>query len=135
MLRPINSLDIPIINEWISIDPDHSAKGMTADFFRQPDTVVFAIDDEDGPIMYFRLDPINADVVQLHTQFNERARARTAIALVRNFPEVRDRIRQSGAKYMVFDSMSPSLVRFCKRRFGFAFIPDANQYYLDIQGK
>lgn len=132
MLRAINDLDIPIITEWIAKDPDHSAKGMTADFFRQPDTISFAIDDDQGPIMYVRLDPLDADIVRLHIQFNETERRRTALALMRYFPEVRSRIADAKAKYIVFDSESARLVSFCMERFGFVHSPDSNLYFLDI---
>lgn len=105
---------------------------MTAEFFRQPDTIALAIEDDAGPIMFIRIDPVDANIVRLHIQFDETARRRTALALMREFPQMRYLISQSNAKYIIFDSVSQSLIKFCERRFGFVHLPDSNDYFLDI---
>jgi hypothetical protein len=131
LLRTVNNLDLPTLTNWIARDADHSARGVTADFFQQP--ISFAIDDDKGPIMYVRLEPMDSEIIRLHIQFDEGERRRTAVALARHFPQVRDLIAQSGCRYIVFDSVSETLVRFCQKHFGFINLPDTSDYFLDIK--
>jgi hypothetical protein len=134
MLRAITEVDRPIISEWISRDPEHSAKGMTEEFFRQPDSINFAADDKRGPVMYIRVEPLDAEIVRLHIQFNDGEHRRTALTLARGFPIVRDLVRKSGIRYIVFDSVSEPLIQFCQKHFGFVHIPDSNDYFIDLKG-
>lgn len=130
MLRNILASDTPIIDEWITLDPAHSARGMTAKFFHQPDSLSFAIEDARGPVMFVRIDPLDACSVRMHIQFDERERRRTVLALARAFPDVRERLHDSGTRYVFFDSVSEPLIRFCEKRFGFVRLADSDTYYL-----
>jgi hypothetical protein len=107
---------------------------MTEAFFRQPDSLNLAVEDKVGPVMYLRIEPLDAEIVRLHIQFAPQEPRRTAMALAREFPAVRERIRGTGMKYLVFDSVSEPLIRFCQKHFGFVRIADTNDYLLDLQG-
>jgi hypothetical protein len=138
MLRPITDLDRAIIDEWIARDPEHSARMMTEAFFRQPDSVNFACDDKFGPVMYFRLEPVDAEITRVHTQFSSSSKPgnqrRTAVTLARAFVVITDLARKAGVHYLVFESTAPRLIAFCTKRFGFVHIADSNDYLLDLQG-
>jgi|HubBroStandDraft_1064217.scaffolds.fasta_scaffold130880_1 hypothetical protein len=93
----------------------------------------FAVEDKTGPIMFVRVEPLDAEIVRLYTQFAEDEPRRTAVALARDFPTVRDLIRKSGVRYLVFNSVSPTLIAFFTKRFGFVHLPDSNDYFLDLK--
>lgn len=133
MLRPLLDSDKPIIKEWISRDPHHSREGMAEEFFYRPDGFAFASDDARGPVMYFKLDPLDAETVRMHIQFDELERRRNAVSLVHEFPAVRAAIMAANLRYLVFDSVSESLIRFCQKRFGFVHIADTNDYFIDLK--
>lgn len=133
MLRAITAADVPFIDEWIALDMEHSANGMTAGFFfHDTDSVALAIEDKAGPIMYVRIKPLDGDIVRLDIQFDARQRRRTAVALAREFPVVCERMRDSGTKYAVFASVSEPLILFCEKRFGFVRVADSDDYLLTL---
>lgn len=127
--RKITESDKPTISKWISRDPDHSKKKMTAEFFFVPETLPFAIEDETGVVMFVRIDLHGAAAV-MHIQFDEGERRRTAIALIKSFPIVRDSAKSVGARAIIFDSVSPSLIAFCKKRLGFQALPNVPDHYI-----
>lgn len=133
MLRPLLKSDKAIIDEWIARDADHSAKHMTEEFFREQNSLAFAIDDNRGPVMYVRINPMPGEVARLHIQFDEGQHRRTAVALAREFPAVRARIEKANLRYILFDSASEPLVRFCQKHFHFIRIADSNFYILDLR--
>ncbi|MGA7766029.1 MAG: hypothetical protein WCA27_07355 [Candidatus Sulfotelmatobacter sp.] len=135
MLRPISDSDKPIIAEWISKDADHLAKELNEEFFYRPDGFSFAIADERGPVMYIKIEPCDAEIVRFHIQFDERERGRrrTVLALMRDIPTVLDLVKKSNIRYIVFDSVSETLIRFCQKHFGFVHIADSNDYQLDLK--
>lgn len=137
MLRPIFDSDKLVIADWISRDPDHAAQGSTEAFFYQPDGLSLAIQDNRGPIMYIKIEPTSPEVARFHIQFDERERARrrTVIALMRDIPTVLDLIKKSNIKYIIFDSVSEPLIRFCQKRFGFVRVADSNNYSLDLSSR
>jgi hypothetical protein len=131
VLRPIQDSDTTVIDEWIARDAEHSAKDMTAAFFRQADTISLAIDDDKGPIMYVRIDPLDAETVRLHIQFDSTQQRRTAVALAHEFPTVRALLFMGKVKRIIFESVSERLIQFCEKRFGFTRVVDSNDYVLD----
>ncbi len=109
------------------------AQGMNEEFFFRPDGFSFAGDDVKGPIMYFKLEPIDADTVRMHIQFDNREHRRNAVGLIKGFPAVAAAIRGANLRYLIFDSVSEPLIRFCQKRFGFVRIADTDDYLLDLK--
>jgi len=132
-IRPVTEQDKPEIDEWISRDPDHSAKDMTSDYFDALES--FCIEDEDGPIMYVGIEwpqwPDRA-LARLHIQFNEGQQTRTGTALLRAFPIVKEVLRLLGCSQIIFESVSRPLIAFTKRRFGFRRVPGTDDYITGI---
>ena len=127
MIRPIVPFDRPIIDEWISRDPDHSAKGMTAQFFIDDALSGFAVTSQDETVMFVRVD-FQGNTAKMHIQFDEGKPLRTARALIDNFPYVVKMLEAVGAHDLIFDSMSPKLTHFCVKYLGFSRVGDTNDY-------
>ena len=116
--RPTTKDDAPLIGTWILADEDHRDK-MDATFFTTPDdrSTVYAVEDEEGPVIFVRQE-IDGMATRLHTQFPPDSRKRVAKALLQGYPAVAADAKQRGFKAVVFDSVSPALIRFMLR-FGF----------------
>jgi len=130
VFRPLHDSDHSILNQWIALDPDHSAKGMTSEFFFRPGGLSFAIEDSKGPTMFLRLEPELPISARIHIQFLADNESRTARSLHKAFPTVRGQIEKAGLKRMVFESISPKLSEFCKRCFGFTEVPGTTDFEL-----
>lgn len=121
--------DKEVLLNWIALDPEHSAKGMTPDFFFKDDTLPMVIGDLCGPGLYVRLDSEPPDSVRLHVQFGPD-KVRSGKSLLRAWPTFRAHVEASGVKRMVFESLSPQLVGFCRRCFGFTSVPGTDDFEL-----
>lgn len=128
MVRQTTEADRAEIQAWIDRDPDH--KGMSADFFikAEPGTECMTWEDEEGPILYFRI----GRALRVDMQFDGAQRDRTVRALSQGFPWLTDNAAKAGFFQMIFSSLSKSLIGFCKRRFGFQESP--NELICYIQG-
>lgn len=117
--RPITEADIPEIGTWILAEPDH-AERMDASFYtqRRDGSVSFAIDDEQGTVMYVRQDAEPDFRLRLHTDFPPNSKQRVAQALAEAYPLVAEDAKLRGFKEIIFDSASVPLTRFMTR-FGF----------------
>lgn len=128
MFRKVRAEDFPQIDYWISLDSDHIKKGMTHEFFTV--NVCFVVEDELGPVMYIRLDPELPISMRVHIQFEAGNESRTARAFIKGFPKVQEEIYKTGARRMVFDSVSPKLTAFCERMFGYTRVGETDDYEL-----
>lgn len=116
-VRPVNPADKSVLAAWIANDPVHAGV-MTPDFFMDDkDAQCLVFEDASGPAMYIRLDPASPTKVRAYVQFPDSRH--NAISLTRAFQIVKDTLKKAGFNQLVFDSVSPSLIRFCKRRLGF----------------
>jgi hypothetical protein len=115
--KPVEA-DKPIIANWILSDSEHSEKGMTPEFFFQEHTIGMVIGDLSGPGLYIRMDSEPPSSVRLHIQFSDNE-VRSGKTLLKAWPEFRTRVAAAGVKRIVFESVSPRLIGFCKRCFGF----------------
>lgn len=144
-VRRIEERDRARIEEFISRDPDHIARAMTADFFFehasspvlvsrpgwvQVGALALCFEDSVGVVFYVRLDietisgPAGTEQsVRIHIQFDSAQPLRTARVLDQGFEVVRDRCRVAGAPRLVFDSIDGRLRDFCMKRFGFQPVP------------
>jgi hypothetical protein len=132
-IRQLTDFDKPTLEAWISRDPDHTARKLTAEFFFTPMTLSMMFEDDKGPVFAVRLDPEMNGSVRIHIQFDSGQMVRTARMLKQGFPIVRDRVQQSSARRMVFDSVAESLVDFCKYRFGFSEVEGTQDLELVLQ--
>jgi len=140
-IRRLTEDDKPILKSMIAWDMDHTAKALQPEFF-YAHGLCLCFEDEDGPVFYVRLDcetsvnhPItqSPDTVRVHIQFDERIPLRTLRTLKQGFEVVKDRCRVAGARRMVFDSLSPHLRTFCRRRFGFRDVPGTADLELELE--
>ncbi|MCU1305177.1 MAG: hypothetical protein JWQ87_5461 [Candidatus Sulfotelmatobacter sp.] len=131
--KTAESLDRDILYDWIAADPEHSAKGMTPDFFYAPDIFAVALDNGTTPGLYVRLDPETAGTVRLHIQFGTNRRV-SAITMVKAWPTFLQTVKAAGkVSRLIFESVSPPLIAFCKRRFGFTQVGTTNDYELLLE--
>jgi hypothetical protein len=120
--------DRPIIEQWIALDPEHSANKMTSDFFFVDTTMSLVIGDDRGPGIFVRVDPEAPDSVRLHIQFGNNE-VRSMKMLLRAWVPFKQGVWNSGVRRMVFESHSKLLIGFCKRVFGFERVPGKDHDY------
>lgn len=120
------------LEEWIAGDDDHRRKHLNPDFFYAPNTLGLCFEDSWGPVFYVRMDPEAGSLVRVHIQFESGQTLRTARTLAMGFAVFLDRVRQTSAKKLVFDSVSGRLRSFCINRFGFHVIPGSDDLELEI---
>jgi hypothetical protein len=119
-----------VLIEWIAADPEHSAKGMTPDFFFTDTRLSLVLGGELGAGLFVRLDPEENGTIRLHIQFSPD-HLTSAKTLLRGWPMFLDRIKASGkVSRLIFQSVSPMLIGFCKRCFGFSQVPGSDDYEL-----
>jgi len=123
-LRPLSSEDYPVIDEWISRDPDHSSKGWTSANFNG--LVAFVVEDEVGVIMFLGVE--GGPLARMYIQFDTGQERRTALALNECSPKIKEGLKNAGCTQLVFESVSRPLIAFCKRRLGFTRVLDSNDY-------
>ena len=127
--RRINESDRPTITDWIAADPYHSVQGMDADFFFVPDKLALAL--ENGcPGLYLRIDEEDQGTVRLHIQFGPDSYT-SGQTMLQGWPTFLEIIKSVGTiRRMVFESVSPRLILFCHKRFGFNRVAGTNDYEL-----
>jgi len=118
--RLIEESDRELLQKFINDDPIHSASGTTPDFFMENDCATIVYEDETGPIFFIK----STKALVIDIQFLEKASLRTAKALKEGYPMFKQCAKQSGYKWLIFDSIAPKLVSFCKKLFGATEFPD-----------
>lgn len=92
---------------------------MTADFFLLPGThSLYAIEDEEGTVMYVRQEPEAEAKCRMYIQFGPDVK-RMMKVFREAFPVVLNDAKLRGFKAFVFDSHSPALVRWLMMEFCF----------------
>jgi hypothetical protein len=132
VFRRIRQDDAPVIDSWIEVDEDHKQKGMTSAFFFEQGRIALAIEDEQGPTMFIRLDA-EPPTMRLHIEFSQ-SRKRVARSLLKNYPTFSEQIKKTGAEKLVFDTVNPDLARFCERAFGFVHVEGTNDWEISLKG-
>lgn len=118
---------------WIMADPEHHEKGVTPDFFFSPDAVQMVIGDMYGPGLFVRIDSEPPDSVRLHIQFSTD-QVKSAKSMLRAWPTFAERIAATKiVKRIVFESVTPRLIGFCCRAFGFRRVGESNDYELKLE--
>lgn len=118
--------DLPKLNEWVAADPDH-ASNITGEFFLlKPDekgVQCIEVQDDAGTIFYLKF----TNAVLIDAEFppnaDKETRARVRKGLEEAFGYFHNTLKKLGYHAMLFDSVSPSLVRFFKK-LGFKRLTD-----------
>ncbi len=134
LIRKLLPDDRVILSRMIAADAEHTARGMTADFFHvpPPNRISLCFEDDDGPVFYVRLDCESPTSIRIHMQFDEATPLRTARLLVQGFEVVKAKCQEAGAEHMVFDSLNARLREFCMRRFGFTPVSGTADLELEL---
>ena len=117
-LRPVEESDRPLLEEFIKHDPFH-VNGDADFFFEHPDLTV-AAEDENGVVMFIRLEKI----IRGHIQFGtDRDRIRESL------PEILGmlitHVKSGGYVEAICESVSTSLIKFLEK---FGFHKAENEY-------
>jgi hypothetical protein len=124
-LSPSTEQDIERLTAWIKSDPYHKdclnpiwwLTGVEGSLLS------FRLDDDHGPLCYVRLDQdILTGLIRLHTQFAPRqdvSKLRLVRGMLKCVPIVEKFSREQKASGIVFQSTSPLLIDFMKKKFEF----------------
>lgn len=129
--------DVPQLTEWIAHDPYHFHQGQPEWWLTgmEGSLLAFLLTDERGPLTFVRLDR-EGEHVRIHTQFAPRAeisQRRLVAGMIQCLDALVMRATVEGFKGMIFNSISPSLISFMGKRFGFKSIGN-DDYRLDFEG-
>lgn len=121
--------------EWIRADPFHQGSNCE-EWATQEDNLIVAcwVYDDKGPVMFLRADA-EGDKVRLHIQFApavDVSQMRQVKAILNGWPRFLDTVTVPGVKGIVFQSISPSLIKFMKRM-GFEDSQNENEYVLAVR--
>ena len=115
--------DLPVLNEWVAADLDHAPKCEGSFFVLKPDekgVQCIRVEDDQGIVFYLKL----TNALLVDTQFPPNVdKERTKAALTEAFQFFSAASKNMGYHAMLFDSVSPSLIRFFQR-FGFKRLTD-----------
>ena len=124
-LTPSTEKDIERLSKWIESDPYH--KDYLDPYWwvtgAEGSLLSFCLEDSTGPLCYFRLDQKRADgFIRLHIQFAPReevTKIRLVKGLLKCIPIMQQFCRAQNGSGIIFQSVSPLLIDFGKRKFGF----------------
>jgi len=112
--RMIDQKDSSLLEKSLMNDEYH--QGTTPDFFFAPGSVCNVWEDEKGPVLFVR----GTKALRLDVQYvdNKDVR-RNALVMMYGFDNFVEKARENGFTEIIFNSNSPVLIKFCKRRLGF----------------
>lgn len=112
--RYIEEEDRSVLSDSLSKDEYH--KNTEADFFYRIGTACSVYEEDGKPIMFMR----GTKAVRLDIQFVDNSDLKSNLkALIAAFETFVPNAKANGFTEMIFNSNSPRLIAFCKRRFGF----------------
>jgi hypothetical protein len=125
-LRPATEEDLPLAAAWVSADPHHRDTTEPGFWIEQKlarDSYV--LEDEEGPIFFFKLHQLSKTAVEMHVQFppaiaDNHQRYRVQRGLIDGFTWLELPLKQAQVKVIHFDSTHPPLRKFATDRLGFA---------------
>jgi hypothetical protein len=133
-LEATTEADLGQIKDWWKADEDHKHKPFSDDFFLTGSGLLtFRLDDEDGPLLYCRLDEQNEfGLSRIHLQFAPEdivSKRRLVVAMLKAMTVVFDHVKSTGAAGIVFESTSATLISFFERQ-GFVRVAETDDYVL-----
>ena len=117
IIRPVTENDRDLIAGWIAKEPSH--QNSSFDFYMEPGTTSVLYIDDAGPVFVVRY----SSALRIDIDFANVDKERIRQALKNEFPKVANQAKNQGFKEIVFNSVSKSLVAFC-RLLGFYSVPD-----------
>jgi hypothetical protein len=112
--RLIEADDLSTLQKSLARDESH--KGTAPEFFTEPGTICKVYEDEQGPICFVR----GTKALRLDIQYVDNSDGkRNMKAMLAGFETLADKARENGFMEIVFNTNSPMLAQFCKKRFGF----------------
>ena len=109
--------DVSQIQEWTDADVYHRGQHNPGWWITGNGLLSFRVDDETGPLFYVRLD--DGEFCRLSVQFapsNVVSKRRLIPAMLETLPKLIETAK--GSKGLIFDSVSPALIKFMgKMRF------------------
>jgi hypothetical protein len=124
-LRPATEEDAAYAVPWTEADPDHAGKTAPAFWLeQQAQRDSYMLEDEEGPLFFFKLHHLARKVVELHVQFpppsgDSHQRYRIQRGLIDGFQWLEETLKQAHIEVVHFDSTHPPLRRFAMARLGF----------------
>jgi hypothetical protein len=121
--RFITEEDYDILKK--SLEKDEYHFDTPPEFFYEEGTVCSVYNDEDGPILFVRGQPIEygtygVRAIRLDIQYlNNRDAKRNLKAMLEGFPELETKAKANGFSEFFFMSDQPFLRKFCVKRLGF----------------
>jgi hypothetical protein len=115
-LEPTTEEDLQRISDWNQADEYHRGNNLPEWWLTGQGSLAFRLDDEQGPVLYVRLD--DGELCRLHCQFAPQDvvdKKRVILNIVGILPWLLNYARSKGSKGMVFNSVSPKLVKFMKK--------------------
>jgi len=123
-LRALNESDRATIAQWMAADEFH--KEFSPDIFYQGATETIVFEDARGPILFVNL----SRALRAFVQFAPNEAERTRVALPEAFAFVKGEARKTLFREMLFESVAPALIAFCKKHLGFRKSPNEFKAYL-----
>lgn len=129
--------DIEQIKAWTAHDPYHFHQGQPEWWLTgaKDSLLAFRLMDDRGPLTYVRLDG-EGEYVRIHTQFAPEkvvSKRRLIAGMVHTMEILITFYKMLGAKGLVFNSVSPSLIAFMGKRLRFKAVGN-DDYRLDFEG-
>jgi hypothetical protein len=125
-LIPSDDKDVERLLRWIALDEFHRDLPLNPYFWltaAHGSLLAFRLDDNDGPLCYVRLDEKDSlGEIRLHTQFaprDEVSKLRLVKGMLQCIPMVLYECRRQHAAGIIFESVSPTLIGFMSKKFGF----------------
>jgi hypothetical protein len=116
--------DIEQLSGWIQNDPYHKDCLNPLWWLTGQGFLAYCVWDDRGPTMYVRIDK-EGDLMRLHCQFSpelEVSKRRVIRSLTWALPKMQILGEQHQMKGFVFRSVSPTLIAFMQKKFGFVFV-------------
>jgi hypothetical protein len=135
LLSPSTPDDIEQLTEWIKNDPYHKDCLDPLWWLTGQGVLSYCIQDNRGPTMYVRID-LDMLALRIHTQFAplaEVSKVRVVRSLLWALPRMKPVAVQNGCNSYVFNSTSPDLIEFMKKKFGFVSV-GGGDYAASIEG-
>jgi hypothetical protein len=134
-LTPSIPEDLPLISKWVAADPWHGQSQVhreNVEFWltgnHAPCLFACKVEDSFGPVLFLRLEDRKENgFARLHIQFapyEEVDKKRLVRVLLGLIPKIVEFSKANGFKGLVFPSVSPKLIAFAKRCFGFQEVED-----------
>jgi hypothetical protein len=125
-LVPSTEQDIERLTAWIEADPYHKDCLNPMWWLTGADhgcLLAFRLDDDHGALCYVRLDQeVLSSRIRLHTQFapiEQVSKLRLVKGMLKCIPVIEDFCTKQNASGIIFQSVSPLLIDFMDRKFGF----------------